>query len=199
MNNKLIIFAKNPELGKVKSRLARTVGEVEALRVYNLLLDKCKNECNKLDAEKYLYYTSFIDLNDNWDNEIYTKKLQSEGNLGSRMSNAFSEINENNSPTIIIGSDCYDLNSKILNIAFDNLQTNDMVIGPANDGGYYLLGLKKYDASFFNDIEWSTETVFSATLKKAEAKNLKVSILQELIDIDTFEDLKKSSLEYNKK
>lgn len=191
---KLIIFMKNPILGEVKSRLAADIGEQSALQVYTVLLDKCREECQKVDSERHLYYHQQIVENDAWQEELFQKKLQVEGELGEKMSSAFFELQgeEEEMPTLIIGTDCYDLDHKLISLAFQALKMTDVVIGPANDGGYYLLGSRKYYPQLFEGIDWSTNKVMSQTLAKVNQMNLNYFLLQELIDLDTFDDLKKS-------
>lgn len=192
MNN-LIVFIKNPEKGKVKTRLAKSIGEEKALLVYKQLLEKSKSEVIRLDANRFLFYSEDVNLSDDWSNSQFIKKKQFQGDLGERIIHAFRVcFIENFDSTIIIGSDCYDLTSSIIEKAFIALKKNDLVIGPANDGGYYLLGINKPNKELFEGIDWSTEKVFDQTLQIAKNKKMTYQILEELIDLDTFEDLKKS-------
>ena len=191
MQNKLIIFIKNPILGTVKTRLAKAIGDEMALKVYNGLLEKSQKESKAVSAERHLFYSKEI-KDDSWSASNFKKNLQVEGDLGFKMRTAFETVISPYSKTIIIGSDCYDLTSEIIDEAFTELDSNDLVIGPANDGGYYLLGMKKLVPELFEEIEWSTEVVLNQTLKKAKELGLKVKCLQELIDIDNIDDLKKS-------
>jgi rSAM/selenodomain-associated transferase 1 len=195
MKKQLIIFIKNPEKGKVKTRLAKSIGDEKALQVYHDLLDNCRVECLKVDAERYLYYSSFIDENDNWTSNSFHKKLQKGEGLGVRMSNAFEEAPSGK--TIVIGSDCYELNASIIEEAFQALEKNQVVVGPANDGGYYLLGMNGFYPELFQNIDWSTERVFDQTKKKIKGLGLDCEILQELVDLDTLEDLEQSSYKFN--
>ena len=198
MKANLIIFIKNPVLGKVKTRLAKDIGELRALRVYLDLLFKTKEETLQVNVNKYLYYSDYL-VTDEWSSLPYIKKVQYGEDLGQRMQNAFKECFSDNLPTIIIGSDCYDLDHNKLEFAFSKLKENDIVIGPAIDGGYYLLGMNRYTPQLFEKINWSTSSVLSQTLDIANQLNLKVFKLEELIDLDTFEDLKKSTYQLAKK
>ena len=193
MPNTLIIFIKNPILGKVKSRLAKDIGKEKALVVYQDLLIKTRQETEKLEnVNKLLYYSDFIDERDMWPVDIFEKYLQiQEGDLGKRMQAAFNESIKGK--TIIIGSDCYDLKAEHIQIAFSQLETKDIVIGPANDGGYYLLGMSNFYPQLFEGIDWSTSKVFIQTLEKIRTLNLTVGVLEELVDLDTFKDIKESS------
>lgn len=183
----LIILIKNPELGKAKTRIANAVGNEKALEIYKQLLSITRTETLKSSADKKLYYSSFIDNQDNWDTQYFSKKLQSGNNLGSKMYNAFKETLPNYTKVILIGSDLGELNIDILNKAFTELDHHDVVIGPANDGGYYLIGMKKLNP-IFTSIEWSTSSVLEGTLKLINNNNLSFSLLETLTDIDHIED-----------
>jgi len=187
MNRALIIFVKNPVLGQVKTRLAADVGEEKALKVYQELLKYTKAVSCQVSAKRYLFYANQIEENDAWSREAFLKKVQSGRDLGARMSNAFAEVEEEKK--VIIGSDCPQLLSEDIESAFHHLDRFDLVIGPANDGGYYLLGMKEVQRSLFKEMEWSTEKVFQETLNRAKAANLKVKVLRELVDLDTLQDL----------
>jgi len=196
MQKNLIIFIKNPVLGTVKTRLAKTEGDEVALTIYKDLMDKCKSETLKVDANRYLFYSQEV-KEDNWSQKKFIKKVQSNGDLGDKMKGAFTEVfSDGESKTLIIGSDCYDLTSEIIEEAFETLNGNDIVLGPANDGGYYLLGMKSYHAELFEGIDWSTDVVLKQTIQKARNSKLSVIKLEELIDIDNIYDLEKSGYNY---
>ncbi|MEQ8420479.1 MAG: TIGR04282 family arsenosugar biosynthesis glycosyltransferase [Arenibacter algicola] len=185
----LIIFTRNPELGKCKTRLAATVGHESALNIYKFLLDHTKNITQGLNFRKWVCYSDDIWENDIWDKSVYEKKVQSGNDLGGRMYNAFKEgFNAGYKRIIIIGSDMYDLNENDLLEAFQLLDKHDYVIGPAIDGGYYLLGMKVLSPNLFKDKTWGTDTVLKATLE--DLKNKNYSLLAPKNDIDYFEDIK---------
>jgi hypothetical protein len=176
--------------------LAKTEGDEVALGVYKDLIEKCRNEAIQVNANRYLFYSDEI-REDGWSQADFIKKLQSKGDLGNKMQDAFREVfNTGDSKTLIIGSDCFDLTAEIIERAFEKLAVNDIVIGPANDGGYYLLGMKGYHKEIFDGIDWSTEVVFEQTVQKARNKNLSIGKLEELIDIDNIYDLEKSGYNY---
>jgi hypothetical protein len=185
----LLIFTRNPELGKVKTRLAKVVGAESALEIYKFLLNHTVEITENLNADKFVFYSEKIHREDIWNPDIFRKKLQSGNDLGERMKNAFLEIfkmgYEN---AIIIGSDMFDLNKNDFNKAFDALQTNRYVIGPATDGGYYLLGMKELNSEIFQNKAWGTDTVLEATL--TDLKNEKYVLLEARNDIDYYEDIK---------
>ncbi len=189
MPNLLLLFIRNPQPGKVKTRLARTMGDAEALRIYRILLEKTRLAAMDLPAERWLYYSDFIDHNDEWPESYFQKKLQSGTDLGARMEQAFDEaFNSGAEKAAIIGSDCPDLNGALLQAAFDALDTHDFALGPTPDGGYYLLGMKKPEPSVFRGIEWSTDTVRDRTLEKIQATGQTCALLPVLTDVDTEAD-----------
>ncbi|WP_367180200.1 TIGR04282 family arsenosugar biosynthesis glycosyltransferase [uncultured Lacinutrix sp.] len=191
MNNKnlIITFTRNPELGKVKSRLAKSIGEVSALEVYKILLKHTENVLRNLNCDKAVYYSVKIRENDIWNPDIYQKYQQFGDDLGERMQNAFiNGFKKGYEKIIIVGSDLYDLNQEIINKAFQKLDDHDNVIGPAEDGGYYLLGMKTLHPSVFKIENWGTETVYQQTISKLINNN--VYVLETLNDIDYVEDLK---------
>lgn len=186
----LIIFTKNPELGKVKTRLGKDIGDKAAFKIYNFLLQHTVKVTRELEVEKEVYYSNFIPQQDIWNEGVFTKKLQQGKDLGERMKNAFDEGFQNGfKRIIIIGSDLYDLSSEDLASAFENLKTNEFVLGPAEDGGYYLLGMQHPTPELFQDKKWSTPTVLKDTLIHLTGKQL--FLLAERNDIDTYKDIKK--------
>ena len=187
--NLLLLFTRNPELGKCKTRLAATIGEQSALDIYKFLLQHTVNVTRGLKVDKEVHYSVKVRENDIWDPTLYNKKKQLGEDLGARMQQAFSAGFENGYQHIIImGSDLYDIEQKDIEAAFEALKTNDYVIGPAEDGGYYLLGMNTLTDPLFQNKEWGTATVLKDTLKDLEGK--KVKILEERNDIDYFEDIK---------
>ncbi len=195
MKKALIIFVRKPELGKVKTRLAATMGDEKAFAVYLELLEHTHHISTAVKADKFVFYFDEIEKIDMWSEEDFVKRQQSHGDLGEKMHNAFSILfEEGYNQVVIIGSDCPELTTQIIEEAFEMLQQNDAVLGPANDGGYYLLGLKKVHAELFSNIEWSTEKVLTQTLAACSFAGLSFGMLPKLIDIDTEEDL--NSVQY---
>jgi rSAM/selenodomain-associated transferase 1 len=185
----IIVFIKNPELGKVKTRLAISMGDNKALEIYNKLVGYTKQVLLQLsNTKKYVYYSSFVDRQDDWNNDHFEKRIQSPGGLGQRMTAAFGETFETCEQVLIIGSDCPQLTPFHINYAFERLSNHNVVIGPSQDGGYYLLGMDRHYLDLFQDIEWSTSTVFSDTIHKAKNNGLSISELEILSDIDYEED-----------
>ncbi|REH56111.1 hypothetical protein C7448_101143 [Tenacibaculum gallaicum] len=191
--NLLLIFTRNPELGKVKTRLAKTIGEETALDIYKFLLEHTKRVTQNLTCDKAVYYSVKVRENDIWDATLYQKHLQEGNDLGIRMHNAFQQAFSNGyEKVIIIGSDLPDLTSEHINQAFQKLNSNGVVIGPAEDGGYYLLGMKKLHATVFQHKDWGTSTVRKDTLN--DLQNESVHLLETLNDVDVFEDIKNNPI-----
>jgi uncharacterized protein len=190
MKKAVLIFAKNPVYGQVKTRLGATIGNDMALTVYQHLLRHTASITDDVSVEKIVFYSNTIEEQDIWNNKVYNKQKQSGNDLGERMQNAFAyAFHEGNKEVIIIGTDCMELTSAIIMEAFTRLKNNDVVIGPARDGGYYLLALKKIHYQLFHNIHWSTNQVLKQTLAVCKNENLLVSQLQELSDIDNEKDL----------
>ncbi len=187
---KLIIFLRNPELGKVKTRLAQTVGDEKALAIFYRLLSHTRMITEDLPLDIDLYYSEFIDTEDQWSSKKYLKKLQSGGDLGQRMAHAFdAAFRDGYGKVCIIGTDCLEIGSHHILDAFAALGNKDLVIGPARDGGYYLLGMTHLIPELFDHKAWGTSTVLDATLDDAHNLALNVHLLETLNDIDVFDDL----------
>ncbi|GAB4340232.1 MAG: TIGR04282 family arsenosugar biosynthesis glycosyltransferase [Flammeovirgaceae bacterium] len=193
--SRLLIFVKNPILGKVKTRLAVDIGQEKALEVYKYLLNYTKSVALNLPFEKQVCYDAFVEENDIWDNDKFLKTKQLGNNLGERMSNAFQNaFNEGCQKVVIIGSDCLEITSEIIINAFEVLNQKEAVLGGTMDGGYYLLGLSKMEKSVFEHKKWSSESVFRDTLNDFLQKNMSYYLLPTLNDIDNLNDLKNSKL-----
>lgn len=195
----LIIFVKNSILGKVKTRLAKDIGKKNALIIYQYLLEYTHFITQKLSCAKHLYYSDFIPKTDKWTDSNYERKLQNGSDLGQRMMRAFEQGFEANYESIlIIGSDNYEIIGELIEEGFKVLHDNDFVIGPAKDGGYYLLGMKAFHPSIFENKNWSTDSVLKDTLQSIEELESSVHLLQVLNDIDTVDDLDtlKTLIEY---
>ncbi len=189
MNNLLLIFTRNPELGKCKTRLAATVGDKAALRIYEFLLKHTIAITKDLLVSKQVHYSVKVRENDLWDAKIFSKKQQYGAHLGERMLHAFADgFEQGYERIVIIGSDLYDMEQSDLERAFSALNTHDFVVGPAQDGGYYLLGMKRLKTELFRNKNWGTSSVLKDTLINLE--NESVHLLSERNDIDVYEDMK---------
>ena len=186
----LIIFVKNPEKGKVKTRLAKDVGDDRALEIYKQLLDHTHSITTHLSMEKHVYYSQNIIDGDIWDIGNYKKFVQEGIELGDKMSAAFKRsFPEGARPVCIIGSDCLELSEQIIRDAFESLKTHDFVIGPAKDGGYYLLGMKQFHPQIFENKTYSTSSVYDEAQAEISKLGKSLHILPTLSDIDQIEDL----------
>lgn len=191
----MIIFVRNPELGKVKTRLAATVGDEKALEIYQSLLTYTQTLTAAVNAEKFVFYFNEIAETDIWSAQGFTKKLQSGGDLGDKMKAAFDMLfQQKNNKVVIIGSDCFELTNAIIDAAFAALNKYDVVIGPATDGGYYLLGMQNYFPFIFDHKKWSTGNVFKETIEDVEKHKISYAILDCLTDVDIEEDWIKTRL-----
>ena len=182
----LIVFAKQPEAGRVKTRIAKTTGDQHALEIYQELLGILLKTLEPLQVPVYLY----ADRHPVFDREKtgFYNRIQRGEHLGEKMKNAFREVfEEGYEKVIIIGSDCPYLTEGTLSDAFEMLEQTDICMGPSLDGGYYLLGMRAFYPALFDDIPWSTPVVLRETLDKATQNFLSTAMLIPLEDIDTFE------------
>ena len=192
----IIIFVKFPQKGKVKTRLAKDTGANFATEFYRICAEHILSEIKKLKKDNfsaYVYCDSNFELEKvaGWVGKEFIVKAQIDGDLGERMSRSFNEVfHEGFSKALIIGTDVPDINSDLINSAASKLDENDFVIGPSSDGGYYLLGMNRPITEIFQDFNWSTSLVLQNTLDKIKSLELKVDLLDELIDVDTKNDLK---------
>jgi rSAM/selenodomain-associated transferase 1 len=190
MDNALIIFVKNPVHGKVKTRLAAAIGNDKALDIYLHLITHTLKAAANAAADKYIYFSDEIDNTVGQKTTAFKRSVQSGIDLGEKMKNAFSDIlNNSYRKVIIIGTDCPGISPEILQRAFNQLADTDVVIGPAADGGYYLLGMKALQPLLFDNMEWSTSTVLQTTVERCTQNKLRYQLLEELNDIDEEKDL----------
>lgn len=190
MDNLVIVFAKNPELGKCKTRLAKSIGDEKALEIYKELLKHTAQTIGNVNASRVVFYSEKIQTQDFWDDTLFQKQVQSEGHLGKKMQDAFEwGFAQGYNKICIVGSDLLELRASDLENAFQELEQNDVVLGPAYDGGYYLMGMPQFYKKAFHEKAWSTETVLEKTVE--DLKGLSIAFLDTKTDIDTLEDLMK--------
>lgn len=190
MKNQLLILARRPELGKGKTRLAEGIGSEKTLEVYQYLLNHTLSEARSNSWETSLFLTGHSDFKNNFG---FKELDQITGDLGEKMHNAF-QSTKAGAKVVMIGTDCPELTNEIIAKAYLELDDKEVVFGPSEDGGYYLIGMKKYQAELLEGIPWSTGEVLEVSLAKCKELDLSVGILQELNDIDTVEDLRASKL-----
>lgn len=192
----LVVFVKNLIPGMVKTRLAEDIGIDRALDVYMELVRLTHTAALKVKAEKMVLYSEYVEIEDIWDDGTFRLGVQKGDGLGQKMSNAFDEAFDSFQKVVLVGSDCHEISTKIINDAFDHLEENDVVVGPAKDGGYYLLGMSDYYQQFFENKTYSHHQVFKELTDTAEKLGISIHQLPSLRDIDTFEDLKESGIDW---
>lgn len=191
----LIVFVKNIKLGKVKTRLAKTIGAEGAFEIYAALVEITEKVTSTIDVDKIIYFSDAV-VETKW--KKIEKRIQFGVDLGARMKNAFSDgFNSGYESIVLIGSDLPDISSQIIENGFNELENSDMVFGPAEDGGYYLIGMNKLHSFIFKDKPWSQPHLLNVSLKELTKNNFSFSLLETLNDIDTFEDLIKSDFYKN--
>ncbi|PKP40147.1 MAG: glycosyltransferase [Bacteroidetes bacterium HGW-Bacteroidetes-13] len=184
----LLIFARNPVLGKVKTRLAKSIGDENALEIYQHLLKHTVSVTKGLKADKRVCYSEKLVDDDIWPNEIFLKTVQSGNDLGQRMQHAFqTAFEEGYQRVVVIGTDLLELKQTHIEEAFRKLDNCDFVFGPADDGGYYLLGMREIIPKLFTQKKWGTNSVLEDSLKDLFGE--KVCLLETLNDIDVVEDI----------
>lgn len=194
MNEKclLIIFIKNPVSGKVKQRLARDIGNENALKVYQYLLKRVHDAVIDLPLDKAVFYSEKITRDDSWEENHFLKFLQKGKDMGTRMSNAFEKAFElGYEKVVLIGGDIPEMSGEVIGKACCYLEIANVVLGPAEDGGYYLVGQNKNLPSLFQDIPWGTDRVYSTTIKKLQDKFIDYQSTNLLTDIDTVDELER--------
>ncbi len=194
----LIIFVKNPVIHEVKTRLAAEIGAENAVFVYQKLIEYTATVVSKIDVPKLVFYGNEMPDKDIWAEMGYERQAQIGKDLGERMENAFAwAFAEGHKKCVIIGSDCAELRAEILEEAFFSLEKKDFVIGEAEDGGYYLLGMKKLFSPLFRGKMWSTNNVFKEALFEIQKGVFSLHLLPKLNDIDTLEDLNNSPFKHS--
>lgn len=189
--NALIIFTKNPVEGKVKTRLAKEIGDKNALKVYLQLLKHTREITEELEVcENKIFYNEFIPAKDKWNEEHYDKYIQEPGSLGEKMKAAFEKIYEEGYKRIVIVSpDCPDLTGLRIKQAFTLLEKNKFVIGPLTDGGYYLLGMSEFDPEVFTNVNFDNGSAFEQTLSLIKKTGANYRVLNETYDVDYAQEI----------
>ena len=190
---RLLLLTKAPDPGQVKTRLIPLLGKDAAAALYSQLLHDCLGMCTTAALSPVDIWCSpssdhpfFQQCKDRYQATLHT---QLPGDLGQRMSRAIRTTLEEADYVVVIGADCPGLCPADLVTAFDALNTGaDVVIGPAEDGGYYLIGMRHHHASLFTDIPWSTRAVLPITEERIRRQNLRLHTLPLRKDLDTPED-----------
>jgi hypothetical protein len=197
----LLVFVRAPEPGRVKTRLAAAIGDQAALRVYRRLAEHTLAEARALAVEGVAVRVHYApaDTGDAvraWLGAGPLYLPQADGDLGVRMKDAFARAFEDGAErVVIVGSDLPEVSALLLRRAFELLDAHPAVIGPARDGGYYLLGLRGMTCGIFDGVEWSTSAVLRTTLERFSAAGVEPAALEVLADVDTVDDLPPGWLE----
>jgi rSAM/selenodomain-associated transferase 1 len=194
--NLLVMFVKYPEPGQVKSRLALTLGDRKAAQVYKSVTEELISAVVPSSSDTvYDMAVAYSPADAAQDMRTWLRSgiqlmPQSGANLGERLQNAFAAgFADGYARIIIIGSDCPAVTRELVRDALHRLKIHEVVIGPAADGGYYLIGLSRSAPELFTNIDWSTEHVFDQTIEKCDRLGLAYTLLPPLRDIDRPEDL----------
>ena len=193
--NWVVIFAKCPRPGRVKTRLARLLGHEGACLLYEaLLVDTALAVASVSGIRRVIACDPPEDLD--WFaarfGEPFVLTSQGPGDLGARLERTFDEAFALGARrAVVVGSDLPTLTPSCLDAAFRDLATHDLVLGPADDGGYYLIGLARSAAQLFRGIDWSTDRVLAQTLERAERSDLTSSRLARECDVDDESSLRK--------
>ncbi len=187
----LIVFTRYPEAGRVKTRLIPALGEKGAEILYRKMVEMTMAQARAFGGEVEVHFSGGShQLMRSWLGEQLQYRKQKGTILGDRLYNAVVEaFDENNSKVVVIGTDCPGLTTGHIERAFNLLDRSDLVLGPAFDGGYYLIGLKKVVKELFSGIKWGSDLVYRQTIEAAERANLRIAELEKLADIDCPSDL----------
>jgi hypothetical protein len=189
---KLIVFCKAPRPGLVKTRLVPALGAQGACDVYRELVEQVVSRVAQVDSVQLRHTPDDARLEvSRWKRQpAWECHPQGPGDLGERMSAAFeSELGTGTDRVVVIGTDTPEILESDIREAFNALRRDDLVIGPSEDGGYWLIGLSEPCPGLFTDMPWGTSEVLGRTLQRAKATGLRVHLLRVLADIDTADDL----------
>lgn len=182
---RLVLFTRYPEAGKAKTRLIPALGDAGAAAVHKQLAERTVGVMRESGLPIEIRFTGAPKgAFEEWLGEDLIYAEQGGGDLGDRLRGASQETS-----VIFVGADCPDLTANLLQQAAEALEDNDVVIGPAEDGGYWLIGLATPHDWLFSDMQWGTDTVFPETLRRLGAKDVTPALLETLADCDRPEDL----------
>ncbi|MEJ7813428.1 MAG: TIGR04282 family arsenosugar biosynthesis glycosyltransferase, partial [Gemmatimonadaceae bacterium] len=190
----LVLFARAPERGRVKTRLAAGLGDDAALAIYVRLAERAGAAAREVrDCRRVVAYTPAHDgvasAMRTWLGADFAYEPQCDGDLGRRMAGAVGHCLAGGAErVVVIGTDCPDLETGLLEEAFAALDVAELVFGPAEDGGYYLIGVRAVQPVLFEQIPWSSPDTLARSLGAARAAGLSVHLLRTLADIDTADD-----------
>jgi hypothetical protein len=195
MHERLIIFTRCPEPRKCKTRLIPVLGADGAAELHQQMVRRTLRVAARFANDRPAQLEVEFDGEDAAEMErlfgsSFTYRRQSAGDLGARLSRSIRDaFDQNSGRVVVIGTDCPGVSSRILATAFRLLATHDVVLGPASDGGYYLIGLRAPQDDLFHDIPWGSGDVFQTTRQRAEESQLLTALLPTMDDVDRPEDL----------
>lgn len=190
MNETLIVFTRAPVAGECKKRLAQSLGDETALAAHIELTTGLLQRVQAFRGLRRLCVTEVNSGVTQWcETYGFSASVQIGADLGARMVNAFDhEFKDGAQRVVLVGTDCPMIDLDYVNAAFRALESNDLVIGPAEDGGYGLIGMTATHPALFQNVRWGRADVRSTTLKRAAAAGLTTAVLREIWDVDTAED-----------
>lgn len=195
MKNHIIIMAKDHFNSKVKTRLAKSIGEEAARGIYTrLLYDSLHKFVDPVSNDFKIILSLSTKTGEKYFKEAYPEffiDIQCPGNIGVRMHHALlSAFDKGAEKAVLIGTDVPGINWSILNQAFENVNDQSVVIGPTRDGGYYLVGMANPGVNIFKNVTWSSPEVLCQTIRNIEKQNFSAVLLPELMDIDNEQELR---------
>ncbi|MCF6311196.1 MAG: glycosyltransferase [Verrucomicrobiales bacterium] len=219
----ILLFVKYPLQGRVKTRLAKTMGAEAAVAIYKRLCERLIQLLRSLEVDEIRVCfdpPAMQQQTEQWLRPIWQKAgeesdevcgarkepelvfyPQAAGDLGDRLRAGFTGVFDQNRAAgnlavrvVAIGSDCIEMDEETFQAAWSALQTEEVVFGPTFDGGYYLLGMNELQRSLLDRIPWSTESTLQVSLQKAKEQNLRVVLLDRKNDIDTEEDWRRAEV-----
>ncbi len=188
LKKRIAVFARRPEPGRVKTRLSPALPAELACQLYAAMLEDTFETVRHAQADSRTVFWADVPDEDRSPAGFFWH-AQKGAELGARLADAFDTVLVEGAHAVAVGSDCPGLSAAILERALAALDRADLVLGPATDGGYWLIGLRRPAPSLFKDMEWSTDSVFSQTLARAAEAGLSVETLPLLDDLDTPADL----------
>jgi rSAM/selenodomain-associated transferase 1 len=190
MNNRLIVMARPPLAGQVKTRIGRELGDDMALEVYTRLLSNTMSVVKRSGFPVEIFVT---EEHSYFSESGFSQRLQQGNDLGERMHHAFRSTFFNPVHSVVmIGTDCPGIDAAHIQTAFDLLRRVDVVFGPAMDGGYYLIGMNAIHAELFSNMPWSTSELLEKTILKSRSLNLSFATMTSLTDVDLPQDIPES-------
>ena len=188
-----MLFTRYPEAGNTKTRLIPHLGATKAAELQRWMTASMASEMAalRLDIDRQIHFSGGgLSQMQTWLGRQFTYLPQFAGGLGNRLHRAFvGNFRSGMNAVVAIGADCPQLSTRHFEQAFKQLKTHDVVLGPAADGGYYLIGLNQPQLELFEDIPWGTGDVFAQTVAIANSLNLSIATLEQLRDVDRPEDL----------